>query len=304
MASDFKMRAGETKTIVRLSDWMISIEHRLNVIDWSCHLIRADKCRNTQFISGAKKLEALVVFPNDSSQAGGWDWIPMTFGSICIIWNAAIEWLARGKSKWSFKGNRRNLEEIEVCHQERKCAWCGVLRGQGGCWWWWRRVEWNWGEQRQAKKRRRGLRSAYPAEQPIHANQRQKGREERSLELNRGASDRGRGGGWWAPILVEKSRQGRQYGALNHLSKRQCRLRSANRDWGAPLLAEKHHRGGGVWSSPPCVLDECSGFCSNTIYYCGRAKFTSIFILRTHNRYLLSSGILRKRKMNSCGQKH
>ena len=36
-------------------------------------------------------------------------------------------------------------------------------------------------------------------------------------------------------------------------------------------------------------------------YHCGRAKFTLIFILRTHNCNLLFSGILRQRAMNSCG---
>jgi len=35
------------------------------------HLIRADKCRNTQFINGSKKLEGLLVFPNDSGLASG-----------------------------------------------------------------------------------------------------------------------------------------------------------------------------------------------------------------------------------------
>jgi len=61
--------------------------------------------------------------------------------------------------------------------------------------------------------------------------------------------------------------------------------------------------GGGLWNSPPCVIDECSGFCSNRIHHRGRAKFSSIFILRKHNCNFLSSGILRQHTMNSCGHK-
>jgi len=72
MASDSKMKVGKTKTIIRLSDWNdISTEHSLNVIHRISHLIRADKRRNTQFIHGAKKLEALLVFLNDSGLASG-----------------------------------------------------------------------------------------------------------------------------------------------------------------------------------------------------------------------------------------
>jgi len=50
---------------------MISIELSLNLRHYFSHLIRADKLRNTQFINNAKKLEALLVFPNDSGLASG-----------------------------------------------------------------------------------------------------------------------------------------------------------------------------------------------------------------------------------------
>jgi len=50
---------------------MISIEYSLNGILSISHLIRDDKRRNTQFINGAKKLEELIVFSNDSSLASG-----------------------------------------------------------------------------------------------------------------------------------------------------------------------------------------------------------------------------------------
>jgi hypothetical protein len=71
MTSDPKMKTGKPETILRLSDGMISIEHSLNVIHSISHLIRADKRRNTQFINGAKQLEALLVFQNDSGLASG-----------------------------------------------------------------------------------------------------------------------------------------------------------------------------------------------------------------------------------------
>jgi len=70
MMSDTKMKVSKTKTLTRLSD-RNAIEHSLNVIHQLSNLIRADKCRNTQFIHGAKKLEALLVFPNDSGLASG-----------------------------------------------------------------------------------------------------------------------------------------------------------------------------------------------------------------------------------------
>jgi len=69
MMSDSKMHAGQSKTITRLSDQMISIEHRLNVIQEISHLISANKRRNMQFFNGVEKLEAIFVFPKDSCLA-------------------------------------------------------------------------------------------------------------------------------------------------------------------------------------------------------------------------------------------
>jgi len=198
-----------------------------------------------------------------------------------------------------------NLGENEVRHQERISAWCGVWGGQGECWWWWRSAEWNWGGKIQATERRPGLSSANPAEQPIHAEQCWKGREVISLKWKRGNPIWGRGGDWGAPILEEERRDKTQCGALNEISKHQSSLRSADGDWGVPIIAEVHHWGeGGGWSSPTmCNCDECNGICRNSIYHRGRAKFTSIFILRKHKCKLLSSGILIQHTMNSCGHK-
>jgi len=82
MASNSKLKVGKTKTITQLSNRMISIECSLNVIHLISHLIRADKRRITQFINGAKMLEALLEFPNDSALESGWNWIPLSYGSI------------------------------------------------------------------------------------------------------------------------------------------------------------------------------------------------------------------------------
>jgi len=82
-----------------------------------------------------------------------------------------------GESKWRWKGTMMNSGGREVRIQEKRSAWCGVRGGQGECWWWWKSAEWDWGAQIQANERRRGLRSANPMQQPVHAEQRGKGKE-------------------------------------------------------------------------------------------------------------------------------
>jgi ABC-type uncharacterized transport system ATPase subunit len=62
----FKYKRRYTETITQLSDRKISIKHGVNVIHSISHLIRANESRNTQFINGAKKLEALLVFADYS----------------------------------------------------------------------------------------------------------------------------------------------------------------------------------------------------------------------------------------------
>jgi len=58
----FKHSCWYTETITQLSDRKISIKHDVDVIHSISHLFRANESRNTQFINGAKKLEALLVF--------------------------------------------------------------------------------------------------------------------------------------------------------------------------------------------------------------------------------------------------
>jgi len=64
---------------------MISIKHGVDVIHHVSYLIRVNESRNTQFINGAEKLEAPIVFADYSFLARGGNGIPMLFGSICDI---------------------------------------------------------------------------------------------------------------------------------------------------------------------------------------------------------------------------
>jgi len=58
----FKHKSRYTETITELSNQSIIIKHAVDVIHSISHLIRANESRNTQFIHGAKRLEALLVF--------------------------------------------------------------------------------------------------------------------------------------------------------------------------------------------------------------------------------------------------
>jgi hypothetical protein len=62
----FKHKRGYTETITQLSNRKISNKHGVNVIHSISNLIWANESRNTQFINGAKKLEALLVFADYS----------------------------------------------------------------------------------------------------------------------------------------------------------------------------------------------------------------------------------------------
>jgi len=67
----FKHKPWYTKTITLLSDQKISIQHGVDVSHSISHRIRANESRNTQFINGSKKLEALLVFADYSLLASG-----------------------------------------------------------------------------------------------------------------------------------------------------------------------------------------------------------------------------------------
>jgi len=67
----FKHKPRYTETITELSVQKISIKHGVNVIHSISHLIRANESRNAQFINGAKKLEAVLVFADYSFLATG-----------------------------------------------------------------------------------------------------------------------------------------------------------------------------------------------------------------------------------------
>jgi len=79
------MKSKYTESITQLNDWLISIEYDVNYIYYISHLSRGDEHRNTQFINGAKKMEALLVFADNVSLLSGRNWTPMLFGSIWDI---------------------------------------------------------------------------------------------------------------------------------------------------------------------------------------------------------------------------
>jgi len=67
----FKHTPKNTEIITQLTDRKISIQHGVDVIHSISHLIRANESRNTQFINGAKELEAVIVFANYLFLASG-----------------------------------------------------------------------------------------------------------------------------------------------------------------------------------------------------------------------------------------
>jgi hypothetical protein len=67
----FKHKPRYTETITQLCDQNISIKQGVDAIHSISLLIRANKCRNTQFINGAKKLKALLGFADYSFLASG-----------------------------------------------------------------------------------------------------------------------------------------------------------------------------------------------------------------------------------------
>jgi len=82
---------------------MIWNEHCVDVIHYFSHSIKADESRDTQFINGAQKPEALLVFADDSDMGGGWIGILMSFGSIGDIQHRCNDMLASCQSKWGFE---------------------------------------------------------------------------------------------------------------------------------------------------------------------------------------------------------
>jgi len=67
----FKHKPRYTETITQQNGRKISVKHGVDVIRSVSHPIRANKCSNTQFINGAKKLEAFLVFADYSFLESG-----------------------------------------------------------------------------------------------------------------------------------------------------------------------------------------------------------------------------------------
>jgi len=123
-----KQQCRYTKTITGVSNQMISLDYGVNVIHYFSHLVWADECRNTWFINGTRKVQALLVFPNYSYLASAWNGIRMLFGSICDIYHRWNVILARCKSKRWF--DRQYMDEKGSNHQEKRSIRWAVLYGK------------------------------------------------------------------------------------------------------------------------------------------------------------------------------
>jgi len=99
----FKHKCRYTETIPQQNCQMISIKHGVDVIHYFPHHIMANKSMNTQFINGAKMLDMLLGFADCLYLASGWNWIPMSFGSICDVQQRWNEMLASCESKLGFE---------------------------------------------------------------------------------------------------------------------------------------------------------------------------------------------------------
>jgi len=161
------------------------------------------------------------------------------------VWiEASLWWI-----KMEFERQYVEFGGKEVCHQDRRNAWCRVKWSKGVLMLMQNEIE---GRKSRPRSADGDCRSAYAAELRINAEQRRMGRKAKSLEWNRGPPDRGWGGDSGAPIFEEERGQKRQYRAQNEISKRQSRLRRSEgieeRRWGL--------RSTGVLWRPPTGMEE------------------------------------------------
>jgi len=99
----------------------------------------------------------------------------MLFGSICDIYKVGIERLACGESKWRLKSNMMNLGEKRCATRKGGVPDVECRVGK-------RSDDGDGGVRNEIGGRKSKPRSAYPAEQPIHAEHHRKRREVESLE--------------------------------------------------------------------------------------------------------------------------
>jgi len=205
---------------------MISIEHGVDVIHYFSHLIRAKQSCNSKFINGAKRLEALLVFAEDSYRGSGWNRIPLIIGYSGVIRyrhnkilasydlklkferQYDIFWWKRGATTW-----KRGVPDWECCLEMRSAQRVledGGMKLNGAYWRLWSTDRDRWAPTR-IEECQQGLRSA-----------------------NRD---------WGAPRLVAAHRNV-GWGVLIDLHKC-CKwgVRSAETNWAAPIKPQGHQWG-------------------------------------------------------------
>jgi len=215
----FKHNRRYTETITWQTSQTISIKHGVNGIYYFSHLIRANESRNKKFINEAKKLEALLVFADYSYLASSWNWIPMSFGSICHIYQKFNEMLASCESKWGF---------------ERQY---GIF-----------------GWKRRATTRKRGAPDGKCCVEKRSAQKVLKECRMKKKSAISGLESANRD--WGGPKRVEEHRNGRGSGVQNGIVERQSRQRTTNGEWEV-LSRYRRAEQGEVWGirSAACNIE-------------------------------------------------
>jgi len=96
----FKYYHRYTEPITWLHDQMRATKYGINIIHCFSHPIRADESWNTQCINAAMILEAHNVVAENSYLASGWNWITVSFDSICNMWQWFNDVFGGYEAKW------------------------------------------------------------------------------------------------------------------------------------------------------------------------------------------------------------
>jgi len=118
--------------MTRLSIPMISRTQSVNVIHYVTNLIRADTCGHAKVINSTQKHETLSEFADFSYMVCGRNWIAISFGMMCDIYQRYNEMLASCESEWGFEreydiikwkrgatSRERGVLDVEHCVEER-----------------------------------------------------------------------------------------------------------------------------------------------------------------------------------------
>ena len=252
---------------------MISIEHSLKVIDLISHLIRADNAE-TRNLSRARRSCRCSVYLRMSRtwRVGGIEfqcrlaWFVISKrlelrGQLAVIQNGVWKAIEWIRRKRRFANRNGGVPDVE----------CRVGKGSADV----------------DRGARNVIKERLSSGAAIHAEHHPTGRE----------------------VRVQNEIQALLIEVGEWIEERWLRYQSANPYWRAPTWIEErlffrsstNGEGGGDEAAHHVeLMSSAVASAAMQSYHHGRAKFTSIFILRKHNRNLLSSGILIQRTMNSC----